>query len=483
MKKIAPEIEPKTHELEPTPMAEVVVIPSTEFVQVEKNLASMGFFSATTTHIKDAKSKTVTFTRERDGKRGVVTVTIVPAAIHGLPTTADQDKWIAFQKLVESRRRGGIVSNPVSFTSAEMLELLGVVDSGENYQDLYRWLDLMAFTGIISEWGVYSAGKKISRRDVYHVFDRVVRYGKYIEEGIKADQNHAWFSEWQLENINNNHTLPIEHEAYKLLKAPIAKALVPLLQVWLYASESEGKFEKRYDELCQYLNITQYQHLSQIKRKLSPALDELKAHGYLKSWKVEKAEHGYKVIFYHGEKYRRDRQLQRERKQDALTPKLDKKPRQLQLAAPVPVEVVPASVVISASSLTPEQEKLYKQLTQAPFCVNDSKAKELVTMRLESVKTQLAAFPFRKLIIYSSLGGWIVSAITAFDGQGYNVPEAYKATERKAEEVAKARARRSAIEACSLCDSSGFRMVKTAKSSGAKECSHNPEIEARYPSL
>jgi hypothetical protein len=477
MKKIAPEADPETHELEPTPKAEVVTIPSTEFVQVEKNLASMGFFSATTTHIKDAKSKTVTFTRERDGKRGVVTVTIVPAAIHGLPTTADQDKWIAFQKLVESRRRGGIVSNPVSFTSAEMLELLGLSDGANNYQDLYRWLDLMAFTGIISEWGVYSAGKKISRRDVYHVFDRVVRYGKYIEDGIKADQNYVWFSEWQLENINNNHTLPIEHEAYKLLNAPIAKALVPLLQVWLYASENEGKFEKRYDELCQYLNISQYQHLSKIKEKLSPALDELKAHGYLKSWKVEKAEQGYKVIFYHGEKYRRDRQLQRERKQDALTPKPDKRPRQLQLA-PAPAEVVPPAISAWPVSSPPLENPLVTELV-ATFGVDESKARELVSVKPDEVRKQIGAFSLRKVNITSNLAGWIIRAIE----HGYFVPPAYFEAQRKAEETKSAQARRAQTAACPLCDASGIRMVTDGKKSGAVKCSHNPEIEARYPGL
>jgi hypothetical protein len=477
MKKIAPEIDPANQREPTTQKAEVVMIPSSEFVQVEKNLASMGFFSATTTTIKNDKSKTVTFTRERDGKRGVVTVIIAPNSLFGLPTTGDQDKWIAFQKIIESKRRSGIVSNPVGFSSADMLDLLGLTDAGSAYKDLYRWLDLMTLTGIISEWGIYSAGKKISRRDVYHVFDRVTRYGKELDDGTKADQNYVWLSEWQLENINNNYTLPLEHEAYKLLKAPIAKALVPLLQVWLYASENEGKFEKRYDELCQYLNISQYQHLSQIKRKLSPALDELKAHGYLKSWKVEKAEQGYKVIFYHGEKYRRDRQLQRERKQDALTPKPDKKLRQLQLA-PAPAVVVPPAISARPVSSPPLENPLVRELV-ATFGVDESKARELVSVKPDEVRKQIGAFSLRKVNITSNLAGWIIRAIE----HGYFVPPAYFEAQRKAEETKSAQARRAQTAACPLCDSSGLRMVTDGKKSGAVKCSHNPEIEARYPSL
>ena len=55
----------------------------------------------------------------------------------------------------------------------------------------------------------------------------------------------------------------------------IARVLVPLLQIWLYASQRSGLFEKRYDEVCQLLGLRQYDHLSKITEKLGPALDEL----------------------------------------------------------------------------------------------------------------------------------------------------------------------------------------------------------------
>ena len=88
----------------------------------------------------------------------------------------------------------------------------------------------------------------------------------------------------------------------------IAKALVPLLQIWLYASRDEGVFEKRYDELCQILNIQQYKYLSLITRTLAPSLDELKHFGYLADWQVEKTSDGenYKIISHHGEKLHRE---------------------------------------------------------------------------------------------------------------------------------------------------------------------------------
>jgi hypothetical protein len=164
---------------------------------------------------------------------------------------------------------------------------------------------------------VYLAHEKRRVKDRFRVFERAVSFGKELPDGTMADKNYVWFSEWQLQNINANHLLPIDLEAYRELKNHIAKALVPLLQVWLYATRDEGVFEKRYDELCQILNIQHYRYLSLIKRTLGPSLDELREFGYLEDWNVEETSDGdsYKIIFHHGEKFHRDRRARLRRKQ------------------------------------------------------------------------------------------------------------------------------------------------------------------------
>lgn len=290
-----------------------------DFIKVEKNLTSLGFFTPSSKKIKNAKAKTVSFTRMIDGRKIEVSATIVPAAIYGLPITSDQDKYLALQKIItDTQQRDGKVTNPIGFTSAEMLKLLGQGDAGKNYREIHEWLDLMSSTTIISQGVVYFAGRKQWARDRFRVFERAVSFGEELEPGKVADKNYVWLSEWQLENINHNYLLPIDYEEYKKLKNHIAKALVPLLQIWLYATRDEGCFEKRYDELCQILNITQYDFLSKIKEKFAPALDELKAHGYITSWHIVETTDGkgYKILLFHGEKFHRDRRRrlgQRER--------------------------------------------------------------------------------------------------------------------------------------------------------------------------
>ncbi len=111
--------------------------------------------------------------------------------------------------------------------------------------------------------------------------------------------------------IASNYLLPIDIDTYRQLKNQIAKILVPLLQVWLYATRAEGRFEKRYTELCQILDIVVHKPLSLIRRQLEPSLAELTHHGYLASWAIAPTADGrqYKLVATHGHKFYRDQKM------------------------------------------------------------------------------------------------------------------------------------------------------------------------------
>ena len=213
-------------------------LPSTgDFAKVEKSLTGLGFFTPSSRRLKDQKVKKMTFNREVDGRRVEGTASIVPSAMFGLPITADQDKYLALQKLITMKLQAdGKIENPIRFKSAELLHLLGRTDSGNNYKEISDWLDVMAGTLIVSDGVVWHAGQSRMVRDRLHVFDRATSFGKEMEDGSIADANYVWLSSWQLANINHNFLLPIDIETYRKLKNHIAKALVPLLQIWLYAT-------------------------------------------------------------------------------------------------------------------------------------------------------------------------------------------------------------------------------------------------------
>jgi hypothetical protein len=114
--------------------------------------------------------------------------------------------------------------------------------------------------------------------------------------------------------------------------------------------------------------------------------------------------------------------------------------------------------------------------------VVESKARELVKERRAATEEQLAAFPYRETGQgRKNVAGWLIAAIE----NNYELPEAYLEAKSKAQEVKRNQEKRQAVETCKLCDEQGRRFVKSERypSGAVKPCSHDPEIEAKYPSM
>src|ERR1044072_1403498 len=92
-----------------------------EIVRVEKNLNTFGFFTPSSKRLRVSSKRVALQVRTDEGRRVQAKATIFPVGEFGLPTTADQDKYFAFQKILEEiRKRNGAISNPVRFSSAAM---------------------------------------------------------------------------------------------------------------------------------------------------------------------------------------------------------------------------------------------------------------------------------------------------------------------------------------------------------------------------
>lgn len=284
--------------------------PNHNFIEVEKNIIALGFFTPSSSRIITDKKKTISTFRYLNGERIETTAAILPSAYYGLPVTSDQDKYFALQKIIQNYKRlTGAVPDPIGFTSAELLRILGIKKNGKNYEDVAEWMKRMTATTISAT--VYLTDQKAWVEDTFHVFERAVVKGMEVAEGRVADKNYIWLAPWLRQNIAANYQLPIDFEAYCRLRNHIAKALVPLLQIWLYTTLQTGRFEKSYTSLCQLLNIRQYEHLSKIKEVLGPSLDELVSAGYLANWSIEPRLFGtdFKLAVTHGPKFFRDREL------------------------------------------------------------------------------------------------------------------------------------------------------------------------------
>jgi hypothetical protein len=123
--------------------------------------------------------------------------------------------------------------------------------------------------------------------------------------------------------------LSIDYDLHKQLRKPIAKSLLPVLQIGFYASE--GKYTKRYDELCQFLGITRYKSKSRIKQQLEPSFKDLQNRGFLAEWDYDKIKlhETYKIIWWAGERFYEMQEVLQEREKMLTEPIATKKPKRI----------------------------------------------------------------------------------------------------------------------------------------------------------
>jgi len=273
----------------------------------ERSLATIGFFSPSSNRSRKSTKKVVSSTHFVNGQRHLARTTIIGTDTYGLPTTADQDTYLAILKVADDHRINGLVQRDVHFTYAQLLQMQGKAPSGKNYQELEQQLFRMMSVTIKSEDSIWQATKRAYAKEAFRVFDAVLLRGVVDKAtGLVATSNFVRLSEWQLENLNAKYSFPIDYDKYRRVRNHIAKALVPILHVWLYASRKARTFAKSYDEFCQLLNIIEHKYISRIQDQLGPALDELIALDFLDCWDIQLMKDGrrYKIVFEHGRSFR-----------------------------------------------------------------------------------------------------------------------------------------------------------------------------------
>ena len=115
------------------------------------------------------------------------------------------------------------------------------------------------------------------------------------------------------------------------------------------------------------------------------------------------------------------------------------------------------------------------------FGVVATKAYELITAKFDQSKQQLDAWSYRSTKP-NNPAGWIIEAIES----NYTLPEGYLAHQAKKDEYQKSQARREAINACTICNESGYRIIRAKHPDTGQDyeafrpCTHNPEIENKF---
>jgi hypothetical protein len=334
--------------------------------------------------------------------------------------------------------------------------------------------------GEFSRVSIYSIGSK-------HLTDEELNEGKFSFDFDLEDTVYLLLHPHEVEMQKHQGQRPTDNE-YLFSVNPSARRWYELLAPKIFGvienrkSHQEGFCEIRYSWYVErHHTLKRHAERYRVVEQMNDLIEDHKAFGY-----VEKVEYraikepgqevDYIIRYYPGEGARNSINRIRSRH--------PRKKRVAQQELPLSKNSQPAlpSAEVVAG-VKPEVELLIAKLTGKPpegFGISRERALELVKDDRTAVEEQLKAYPYRDLgKPRKNAAGWLIAAIEGH----YALPAAYLEEKEKKKQAEKVSEGRAAVDACLLCDHKGWRRVSTRDYPGGamKRCSHNPEMEAKYP--
>ena len=299
----------------------------------------------------------------------------------------------------------------------------------------------------------------------YSVFFR----GERFPDGAKADAVYLVLNDIFAQIINSAPTRPLDYDYLKELP-PAPQRFYELLSFQMYAAIKYNHPHAKllYSEYCTYAPQTRYFDWEHVRKQMYKVHSPHLKSGYLakvefQERRMESGEADWMMLYAPGPKARAEHKAS-QLKLGRAARKVVERPELSDSSA-------------GGETFTPEEESLVSGLTR--LGVAESKARELVKRHKEAAEAQIAAYPYRgEGKPKKNAPGWLIAAIEG----NYTLPVAYLEEQERRRQTVKTREQRSAVEGCDLCDSNGWRRIRTPEypSGAMKRCSHDPEAEAKY---
>jgi hypothetical protein len=349
----------------------------------------------------------------------------------------------------------------------------------KNTNAVKRALLQNAFAAIRAKFSYKTKGGNEAFAEIADTRYGVIFTGEKLPSGEKADAVYIILHDIYREILNNAIDRPLDFDYMKEL-TPGAQRFYELLSYQMYAAlKNRTSAKMLYSEFCMYAPQTRYTDWDHVKKQMYKLHRPHLAAQYIEKIQFEKiigegGQADWLMIYVPGARAK-GQHVAFERKPVPRIKHSERKATQPSFLLEEKPELFPESVLTFA----PEEEQLVSKLVQ--FRVAEAKARELVKTRREATEAQLAAFPYREVGQgKKNSAGWLIAAIEG----NYELPEAYIEAQAKAQDVKHSQKKRQAIETCPLCDEQGRRFIKSERypSGAIKPCSHNAEVEAKYPS-
>ena len=233
-----------------------------------------------------------------------------------------------------------------------------------------------------------------------------------------------------------------------------------------------------YSEFCKFAPQTRYLDFERVKKQMYKLTLPHKKSGYITAVHfqetTDKSGQPDWEMYYTPVLKAKGEHIAAKRKPQVTRPK------QQQLPLPKTEEKTQSSTTSTAAErMIEEQDGFMKQLLS--YSVSEIEARKLVATRLIACRLKIPAIPYLPEGQGQQNRAGNVRAFIERDD--WQLPAAYLEAQAKAHEVRHGQEKRGAIEACSLCDAAGRRFVVSDKypRGAMKPCSHDAQIESRYP--
>ena len=248
----------------------------------ELNLAEFPLSSIADRH--DPDQKTMVFEDrifdERRGEMITRKLTITASDQYGLPTALDDEVMLA---LVQVSKLQKFTGRKVSFSRSQIIGMLGWGDSGRSYDRLETALNRWVGVTLYYEKAWWDRANKCWRDEKFHILDNVSIMSRDSRASSSPQLelplcSFTWNDViWRSFDAGNLKS--IDFSFYVQLSGAIAKRLYRFLDKRFFLRK-EWKFEIK--ELCfEHVGLSRNYDVSNLKRKLKPALDELEAKGFI----------------------------------------------------------------------------------------------------------------------------------------------------------------------------------------------------------
>ena len=229
-------------------------------------------------------SKVVTRIMERDGLPRKVEIEIMPSAKWGYPTVLDLEYFRAFERaLTMMWEREGVVPDILRISGRELIRLTGRTPNGDRQQEVREFLDRLS--GLVLQEHRKNAKGRRAETGV-HIFERIDREEVSAGDRTEGQWTHQIrLADWYWANLNNFHCHIQDQRVFWALQRDLTKLLYQHLHGLFRVGR--GAASESYAELSMNLSLKRLRAISEIRRQLKPAHDELLELGFLGKWSLE----------------------------------------------------------------------------------------------------------------------------------------------------------------------------------------------------